>query len=101
MTVIGTVAGLKCGRIKDATIDVWQADARGQLDASGFRLRGHQLTDANGRYRLTTIIPGAAAGRAPHLSIRVRIAKKIDFWTEAYFPDNPANARDSRFQTSC
>src|SRR5688572_18201130 len=48
----GFVIGLKCGRVKSARLDFWHADPRGALDTQGFRFRGHQLTDANGRYRL-------------------------------------------------
>jgi len=97
-TVSGTVTGLKCGRIKDAVVDVWQADSQGRLAPSGFALRGHQITDATGHYRFSTIVPGAGSGRAPHLSFRVQVPAKIEFWTEAFFPGNPANPRDARFK---
>jgi protocatechuate 3,4-dioxygenase beta subunit len=98
LALSGTVAGLSCGRIRGARVDLWQADARGIYDATGFRLRGHQMTDANGRFAFTTIVPGAAAGRAPHFGVRVQVDGKPDFATELFLPDQSANARDPRFR---
>ena len=98
LELTGAVSGLTCGRVKGARVDFWQADARGVYDATGFRLRGHQLTDANGVYRLTTIVPGAAPGRAPHVCVRVQVIGKADVFTELFFPDQPSNARDPHFK---
>lgn len=94
----GTVSGVTCGRIKGATVDVWQADARGAYDTAGFRLRGRQLTDADGRFHIETIVPGNAAGRAKHIGLHVNVPGKADFWTEVFFPDDPKNAADRRFK---
>jgi protocatechuate 3,4-dioxygenase beta subunit len=54
-------------------------------------LRGHQLTDASGTARFTTIYPGWYAGRAVHLHFSVR-AKDADgrdvlFTSQLYFDD--------------
>ena len=98
LVLSGTVKGVVCGPIKGARVDFWQADARGVYDASGFRLRGHQLTDANGQYRLETVVPAATAGRARHLSAKVAAAGKPGITTALYFPDDPANAHDPAFR---
>lgn len=98
LTLSGTVAGVTCGRIKGATVDVWQADAQGAYDTAGFRLRGRQLTDAEGRFRIETIVPGNAGGRAKHIGLHVNVPGKADFWTEVFFPDDPKNATDPRFK---
>ncbi len=98
LTLSGTVAGLTCGRIKGATVDVWQADAQGTYDTTGFRLRGRQLTDAEGRFHIETIVPGNAAGRAKHIGLHVSVPGKAEFWTEIFFPDDPKNATDRRFK---
>ena len=98
LTVTGTVAGLTCGRIGGADLEFWQADSRGVYDRAGFRLRGRQRTDADGRYRLVTIVPAAPPGRAPHLAVHVRVAGKAELWTELFFPDDPRNSRDARFR---
>lgn len=98
LTLSGTVSGLTCGRIKGATIEIWQADARGVFDMAGQRLRGHQLTNAEGGYRFETIVPGAPARRARHIGVRIIVPAKADYATEIFFPDDPAAAKDSRFK---
>lgn len=98
LSLTGTVSGVTCGRIKGARIDFWQADAKGVYDPTGFRLRGHQLTNADGQYHLTTVVPGAVAGRAPHLGVNVQALGKANFWTEIFFPDEPGNLRDARYK---
>jgi len=97
LTLSGTVAGVACGRIKGATVDVWQANAAGAYDTAGFKLRGRQLTDGEGRFRIETIEPGNAGGRARHIGLHVNVPGKADFWTEVFFPDDPRNATDRRF----
>jgi protocatechuate 3,4-dioxygenase beta subunit len=97
LTWSGTVTGLTCGRVKGALVEVWQADAHGVYGQSGFRLRGTQRTDADGAFRFETIVPGAAPGRAPHIGVHVVVAGKPDFWTELFFPNDPQNAKDARF----
>ena len=51
-----------CGQpLAGAILDVWQADARGRYHGAGedgHRLRGRVRTDARGRYRFETIMPG-------------------------------------------
>jgi protocatechuate 3,4-dioxygenase beta subunit len=95
----GAVAGVSCGPIAKARLDFWQADAKGVYDASGFRLRGYQLTDAAGTYRLETIVPGPVAGRAPCLHVKVQPPGKPAFVTQLYFPDQPLNQKDPEFRS--
>jgi protocatechuate 3,4-dioxygenase beta subunit len=97
VTLTGTVSGVTCGRIKDAVVDVWQADSRGVINLRDFQLRGRQRTDADGRYRFETILPGANPPHAPHFGVRVRPPGKPDFWTEIFLPDGRENARDPHF----
>jgi protocatechuate 3,4-dioxygenase beta subunit len=98
LTLTGAVAGVICGPIKGAVVDVWQADGSGAYDMNGFRLRGHQLTDALGVYRFETIMPGSYAGRAPHLNVRVQAPGKPALITQVFFPDEPANKTDPHFK---
>lgn len=98
LTLAGTVSGVTCGRIKGARVEIWQADARGAYDMKGFAFRGHQLTDAEGGFRFTTVVPGAPAGRAPHFGIHVVVTGKADFWTELFLPGDPHNAADRRYR---
>ncbi len=98
LVLTGVVKGVVCGPIKGARLDFWQADARGVLDPTGFRLRGRQITDANGQYRLETIVPGSAAGRARHLNAKITAAGKPGLTTALFFPDDPATAKDPAFR---
>jgi protocatechuate 3,4-dioxygenase beta subunit len=94
----GSVTGVTCGRIKGATVDVWQADARGMYDMKGFAFRGRQVTDAEGRFHFDTVVPGYAGARARRLGIHVVVPGKADFWTAAFFPDDPRAASDPAFK---
>src|SRR5436190_21536177 len=51
LELAGWVRTRGCKPIAGAIVDVWQADGQGDYDNSGFRLRGHQRADAQGRYR--------------------------------------------------
>jgi len=98
LTISGTVSGVVCGPIKGARVEFWQADAHGVYDVTGFRLRGYQLTDTDGRYHVETIVPAAAAGRARHVNARVQATGKPGLTTALYFPDDPDNSRDPIFR---
>ena len=52
LVVAGTVLTTDCRPVKAALLDFWQADDAGQYDNQGYRLRGHQFTDAGGGWRL-------------------------------------------------
>src|SRR5260370_2662798 len=38
-------------------LDFWHADGDGEYDLPGFRCRGHQFSDSNGRYILDALSP--------------------------------------------
>jgi len=100
LIVTGTVIGLRCGLIAGATVEAWHADAKGLSDAAGARLRGRQLTDAEGRYRIETIVPGAAAGQAPRVNLRITVSGKATLNTTLFLPDavaGAANKKDAAF----
>jgi protocatechuate 3,4-dioxygenase beta subunit len=97
LVLAGQVAGIRCGVVKGAVLDFWQADARGHYDAAGFRLRGRQTTDAQGRYRLETIVPGPAGVHARCLHVIVQAPKAPALPTALFFPDDPRNAKEPGF----
>ena len=90
----GQVLSTRCKPIARALMDFWHADASGVYDNAGYRLRGHQFTDAQGRYRLETIVPGLYPGRTRHFHVRVQPANQPVLTTQLYFPGEPANATD-------
>jgi protocatechuate 3,4-dioxygenase beta subunit len=93
----GLVRSTKCQPIHNALVDFWQADANGDYDNSGFRLRGHQFTDGAGKYRLDTIVPGVYPGRTRHIHVRVQAPNGPLLTTQLYFPGEPENRRDGIF----
>jgi protocatechuate 3,4-dioxygenase beta subunit len=80
-----------------AVVDVWHADDRGSYDNTGYRLRGHQLTDDAGRYRVETIVPGVYPGRTRHFHVKVQPPGGSVLTTQLYFPGEPGNQRDFIF----
>jgi len=96
----GYVLTPDCEPVAGATLEFWQADGDGAYDnsADGFRLRGHQVTDASGRYRLETVLPGRYPGRPPHIHVMVQPPAGEPLVTQVYFPGNEDNAADRFFQ---
>jgi protocatechuate 3,4-dioxygenase beta subunit len=97
IVVEGTVLTTDCKPVPRALLDFWQADARGDYDNDGFRLRGHQFTDDAGRYRLESIVPGIYPGRTRHFHVNVQAPGRRVLTTQLYFPDEPLNQRDGIF----
>lgn len=97
LTVTGYVFGLACRPVANALLDFWQADANGGYDSVGYRFRGHQFTDAQGAFTLTTIVPGLYPGRTRHLHVKVQAPNRPVLTTQLYFPDEPRNSTDALF----
>jgi protocatechuate 3,4-dioxygenase beta subunit len=97
LVVTGVVRGTDCRPVPGALLDVWQADAAGRYDNAGQRLRGHQFTDAEGRYRLQTIVPGVYPGRTRHIHVKLQAPGARVLTTQLYFPGEAMNARDGIF----
>ncbi|MBV9299261.1 MAG: intradiol ring-cleavage dioxygenase [Verrucomicrobia bacterium] len=96
--VSGFVLNRQGRPISGALLDFWHADADGQYDLETFRCRGHQFSDANGRYALETIVPGLYPGRTRHYHVRLQAAHGPSLCTQLYFPDETQNASDSLFR---
>jgi protocatechuate 3,4-dioxygenase beta subunit len=94
----GQVLTRSCRPVADALIELWHADDQGEYDLKGFRLRGHLLTDARGRYAFRTILPGLYPGRTRHFHVKVQAAAESPvLTTQFYFPNEPRNAEDDWF----
>jgi hypothetical protein len=91
------VYGLSCLPIAAALLDFWQADDGGNYDMTGFTFRGHQYTDANGNFTLTTIVPGRYPGRTKHIHVKVQAPNQPILTTQLYFPGVPQNSTDTIF----
>ena len=97
IVITGQVLSMGCQPIARALLDFWHADDAGQYDNVGFRLRGHQFTDEQGQFRLETIVPGVYTGRTRHIHVKVQAPNGPVLTTQLYFPNEPANDRDSIF----
>jgi protocatechuate 3,4-dioxygenase beta subunit len=96
--LVGFVLTRACKPIAGALLDFWQADDKGRYDNSGFRLRGHQFSDAEGRYRLRSVVPGAYVGRTRHIHVKVQPRGGRVLTTQLYFPGESLNRTDSLFR---
>jgi len=97
--------------VADACLEIWQANAAGRYahpdDTRAdkpvdprFRGFGRVSTDADGRFRLTTIRPGAVPGRgnnlqAPHLAVAIFARGLLkQLFTRVYFAGEALNESD-------
>ena len=96
--LVGFVLSRACKPHAGALLDFWQADDKGRYDNSAFRLRGHQFTDAEGRYRLRSIVPGLYPGRTRHIHVKVQPSGGRVLTTQLYFPGESENRSDGLFR---
>jgi protocatechuate 3,4-dioxygenase, alpha subunit len=112
VTIEGRVLDADGVGVPDAIIELWQANAHGKYahpeDAqdkpveAGFQGYGRIPTDEDGKFRFTTIKPGAVPGpgpdgnlQAPHIAVSVfmrGLMRRVV--TRIYFPDEAGNAGD-------
>jgi protocatechuate 3,4-dioxygenase beta subunit len=91
--ILGSVFNQDCEPIPGAKVDFWQADANGEYDNVGFRLRGYVFTDQNGSYNIQTIEPGLYTGRPPHIHVKVFDPDGTELLTtQLYFPGSENSA---------
>jgi len=96
--------------VPDAFLEIWQANAYGKYAHPddpqdkpvdrGFMGFGRVPTDKDGRFRFTTVKPGAVPGlgnslQAPHILVAVFMRGMLRHaYTRIYFSDEAANASD-------
>jgi protocatechuate 3,4-dioxygenase beta subunit len=97
--LFGLVLTRSCRPVTDAVVDLWHADDNGAYDNEGFRLRGHVLTDEEGRYAFRTIVPGLYPGRTRHYHAKIKAPGQSPvLTTQFYFPDEKRNRADGLFR---
>lgn len=99
---VSSIAKGACAPLQRAMVDVWHCDADGvysdsvdqdqNLDTTGKKfLRGHQITDASGIARFTTIYPGWYPTRTPHIHYKIRsptsAMSPYEFTGQLYFEE--------------
>jgi protocatechuate 3,4-dioxygenase beta subunit len=94
----GFVLTRSCQPVPRVLVDLWHADDRGDYDNRGYRYRGHQFADAQGRFRLETIVPAEYPGRTRHIHVKVQAPGGRLLTTQLYFPGEPGNRRDGIYR---
>jgi protocatechuate 3,4-dioxygenase beta subunit len=90
LILVGYVLDQNCQPLPNTWLDFWQADANGEYDNTGYRLRGHQFTDSQGRYYLETILPGLYSSRPiEHIHVKLQPEGGQPITSQLYFPDQP------------
>lgn len=93
----GLLFDADCRPIAGARVDLWHADAEGEYDNEGYRLRGQVVTGADGSYQVETITPTAYTGRPPHIHLKVFDAAGTErLTTQLYFPGAEGSADVAR-----
>ncbi len=100
LTLTGYVLTTDCQPVAHALLEFWQANAQGQYDNAGYILRGHQYTDANGRYQLQTINPGLYPGRTEHIHVKVQAPGGPVLTSQLFFPNVAGNKTDAIFNAA-
>jgi protocatechuate 3,4-dioxygenase beta subunit len=98
LVMTGAVLSAQCKPVANALLDFWHCDEQGEYDNRGYRYRGHQFADAQGRYRLETIVPAEYPGRTRHIHVKVQAPGKRILTTQVYFPGEPGNRRDGLYR---
>ena len=93
LIITGKVMDMKCQPLKDAILDVWQANSSGEYDNEGFTLRGKVKTNNDGIYVIDTIVPkeyGAGDIKRPsHVHLKVGVLGQPTLTTQLYFEGDP------------
>jgi len=108
IVITGTVNNESGKPVENAWLDFWHCDGEAFYDNKGFRLRGHQFTGPDGRYRLETVVPSEyddfltspdgdtrKVYRTAHIHVKVKGPERTTLTTQLYFPGNLGNERDN------
>lgn len=97
--ITGRITDGGAAAVADAMVEVWHADPEGRYDGT-FQGFGRCATDGEGRFRFTTLKPGAVPGRgntlqAPHVQIAIFARGLLTHLvTRLYFAGEPLNETD-------
>lgn len=86
--------------LKNALVEIWHANSKGEYDneTEKFHQRARWLTNANGEYSFTTILPGKYKNgelyRPAHIHYRVSEANSKELISQIYFQGDPHIEKD-------
>lgn len=100
----GRILDAKGAPLRNATVEIWQCDAKGVYLHTADRDRaprdanfqgfGRFITGSSGEYLFRTIKPVAYPGRTPHIHFAVKLKGREKFTTQCYIQGEARNARD-------
>ena len=109
ITVEGRVLGADGRPVPGAAVELWQANAYGRYTHSrdrssvpldpNFQGYGAVRTDAEGRYRFRTVLPGEYAGRTRHLHFYTTGPGYERTPFQMYFAGDPGNEGDFLYRS--
>lgn len=89
----GVVLGAGCAPLAGVAMEIWHADHRGGYDNDGYQFRGRLRTDADGRWDVSTIIPGRYLNgrryRPAHIHVKLFAKGHRALTTQLYFEGDP------------
>jgi len=110
ITIEGTVYNQLGEPVDGPWLDFWHADGNAFYDNKGYRLRGHQFTRPDGRYRLQTVVPSEyddfltspdgdtrKVYRTAHIHMKVKGPERATLTTQLHFPGAERNQRDNHY----
>jgi protocatechuate 3,4-dioxygenase, beta subunit len=100
--VEGTVTDRAGRPLNGAVVEIWQCDEQGHYHHPGdggradpaFQGFGRAVVGADGAYRFRTIRPARYSGRAPHIHVKVKLARRELLTTQLYVAGDAGNERD-------
>ena len=103
--VSGRVLGPDGEPVRNAVVEIWQADSTGTYihsksrgDKAGadknFQGYGRFITGSSGEYLFRTIKPVGYSGRCPHIHYAVKTPGHDNFTTECHIKGHPLNDKD-------
>jgi protocatechuate 3,4-dioxygenase beta subunit len=97
IVLTGRVLNERGRPIPGAIVNIWSSDAGGNYDMVGYRYTGYVLTDDDGRYQVTTIIPGFYQPRgAKHIHVKIQgVSSPVT--TQLYIEGEPGNTDDEYY----
>ncbi len=107
LVILGTVTGFDCpDPIGVVDVDVWHCDVQGDYDndSDAFAFRGRLQTDADGDYRVETLLPGRYLDgdefRPRHVHFLFVAPGHEPLTTQLYFEDDEFNEVDRLFDAA-
>lgn len=105
----GKILGMNGLPIRNAVVEIWQADNNGAYLHSGssngdkrdshFQGFGRFTTGTSGEYLFRTIKPVPYPGRTPHIHVSVKVPGRDKFTTQCYIKGHALNEKDGIYKS--